>query len=845
MISRPLFAALALALWSGTARADARDDARRHFVTGLEAAARGEFEAALTSFLAAQDAYPHPATMANIARAYEDLGQLEEALDWHRRVTVAFPERAADAQPHIARLEARLSERAAAAAPPPPPPPPSGALPPAELDRLRALADELQAALAALQAAPSEPGAVESPPAAEPAAPDEPAQAPAALATAPADPFETEAYGRIVVTASRYGQDPLDSPSTISVITADDIRLSGATNVPDLLRRVAGVDVMSLSSANPSVGIRGFNSELSNKVLWLVDGRTVYWDFLAAPLALNLSFGLDEIERIEVIRGPGSASYGANAMTGVINIITRAPGQGPKLRVSASGGAPGFLNASAATSGTAGRFGWRFGAGYEQEGRWAKEDRPLEDGPTSPWTTNQDLASRKLRADGRIDTSFGKSGFASLSGGYTDGFLEFYNIGALGNYGVEGQTHHLRGDVAWDPVRLVTYWNHEDVRTGPWFDDLDERRALDAQVRNDVVQVEVEATPSFTTGEVHHQLGLGAGYRYKSTAFDYLQGGYDQPWIEHHLWAFAQEQLRWRWLGVVASLRVDRHPLLPVSKTLSPRGALLFRVTPDTSLRLSGGTAYRAMAAVESYMDFALDTPAAGYFIRDYGGETAPGSPGLNPERIVTVELGAHDQSSAWHALDVTAYWNRVTNLIGLDDVTPALAPYDASANGFLAGTTGWINGDDLYDAFGGEAELEVFPVDGLDAFANVSIERIFERGVEGTVIDGSTSLARVNFGASYRAPFRMDFSFTGHYLSPQAWRLREFDGDGRLVTSVSDVNGRFLMSARIAGRPLPTPNLELALTLWNPTGFFTPYQEHPKGQPVGGRLFATLSLAL
>ena len=238
-------------------------------------------------------------------------------------------------------------------------------------------------------------------------------------------------------------------------------------------------------------------------------------------------------------------------------------------------------------------------------------------------------------------------------------------------------------------------------------------------------------------------------------------------------------------------------------------------------------------------------SPAAGYFIRDYGGETAPGAPGLDPERIVTVELGAHDQSSPWHAADVTVFWNRVTHLIGLDDVTATLGPYDPATNGFQAGTTGWINRDEIYDAFGGEAEIEVFPVDGLDAFANLSLQRIFERADGETIVDASTSLVRLNVGASYRAPFRMDFSVTGHYLSPQTWRLREFDRQGRLTTLPADIDARFLMSARIAGRPFPRPDLELALTLWNPAGFFRPFQEHPKGQPVGGRLFATLSLAL
>ncbi|HMV67509.1 MAG TPA: TonB-dependent receptor, partial [Myxococcota bacterium] len=657
--------------------------------------------------------------------------------------------------------------------------------------------------------------------------------------------FRDDPYGRIVVSASRVSQDPLDSPSAVTILTADDIKHSGATTIGDALRRVPGVDVMSLAASSPSVGIRGFNGELSNKVLWLVDGRTVYWDFLASPLPLNLGVSLDDIDRIEIIRGPGSAIYGANAFTGVINIITRTPGEQPRTHLSIAGGTPRFLQGTASTDGRKAWLSWRLSAGYEQDGRWAEEGWPTGDGaPVRPFLARQDLSMRKVRATGRLDARFLDHGYASLSGGFTDGTMEFYNLGALGNYGLAGTSHYLRGDLAWGAAHLLTYWNHEDVRTGPWLQVDDPTRSLDAHVDNDVVHVEIEGSPSFVTGDVHHQVNLSAGYRYRSTAFDYLQGGFDQPWVEHHFWMLAQEQLRWRALGVVASLRVDRHPLLPISKTLSPRLAVLLRVTPTTSLRLSGGTAYRAMNAVESYMDFALDTSVPGYYLRDYGGETNPASPGLSPERIVNVELGVHDTSSRYHRADAAVYWNRVTDLIGLADVTPSLAPFDPARNGWEAGTTGWVNQTDLtYDAIGGEAEVVVFPVDGLDVFGNVALERVLERGPTGVVPDGSTSLAKVNLGGTWRAPVPLDVSFAVHYTSPQSWRLRAPDATGTIVVNESPIPARWLMSARVGGRPIPGQGLEVALTLWNPLGFTEDrFQEHPKGQPVGGRLYGTVS---
>jgi outer membrane receptor protein involved in Fe transport len=857
----PLLLALSLPT---VALADPKDDARRHFVEGLRAAEAGEFQTALDRFLAAQEAYAHPATMFNIARAYEDLGRLEDARDWYRRLATEHPERAAEVDPALARVEAALVP-VASPEPAAPPAAPTGATA-GDLDELSQLARQLQDLVAAIAArgpltgdAPTADDAPATDVPEAPATPEEPTPEP--ITTPPADSpgFLTDAYERVVYTASRYGEDPLDSPSTITVLTADDIRLSGATNVADLLRRVPGVDVMSLSSAAPSVGIRGFNSEISNKVLWLVDGRSVYWDLLASPLPINWPFAIEEIERIEVIRGPGAAIYGANAVTGVVNIITRAPGEGPRVFGKITAGYPALAQATAIASGRLGETSYRFSAGYEQEGRWAAEDRVVEGGSTEPFLSEsggsalyggRDLATRKIRAHARIDQRFLDKGLASISGGYTQGFNEFYNIGALGNYGLQGRAHYLRGDLAYGPVHLRAFWNQNDGRTGPWLESVGAPRSLDADVHEDVVDLEVEGDASFQTGEVTHRLNVGLGYRYKGIQFGYLAGGAETRFVEHHVQAFLQERLSWNWLTVVAALRVDRHPLLPVSKTLSPRGALIFRVAPKTSLRLSGGTAYRAMNAVESYMNFALSTSADGYYIRDFGGvrdatgELTPLDNDLDPERILTVELGAHDESSPFHTADLAVYYNRVTDLIGLASVTPTIAPYDPDAAGYQVGTTGWENRDDIaYDAFGGELDVRVFPVDGLDLIANLAIERILERTGDTTVVDGSSSLAKLNLGASYRAPFRMDFSLMGHYVSPQVWRLREFDDAGQIVIRNESVDARFLLSARIAGRPIPDRDLELAVVLWNPLGFAGGFQEHPKGQPVGARLFGTVSM--
>jgi hypothetical protein len=112
------------------------------------------------------------------------------------------------------------------------------------------------------------------------------------------------------------------------------------------------------------------------------------------------------------------------------------------------------------------------------------------------------------------------------------------------------------------------------------------------------------------------------------------------------------------------------------------------------------------------------------------------------------------------------------------------------------------------------------------------------------TTVDGSTALAHVNAGVQYRSPIQLDLSFTAHYVSAQRWRIPGFDSTGNIVVTEQDLPGRVLMVARVAGRPIKKPELELALTLWNPLGFGKSFREHPNGQLLGPRLYGSASFA-
>ncbi len=148
-------------------------------------------------------------------------------------------------------------------------------------------------------------------------------------AVGPANPkqlktLSLEQLGNLeVVTANKWPTELWHTPSAVYVITADDIRRSGATSIADALRLAPGVEVGRLSSTTWAVGIRGLENNFSKSVLVLIDGRNVYTPLFAGVYWDVQDLPLENVDRIEVIRGPGGTIWGPNAANGVINIITK------------------------------------------------------------------------------------------------------------------------------------------------------------------------------------------------------------------------------------------------------------------------------------------------------------------------------------------------------------------------------------------------------------------------------------------------------------------------------------------------------------------------------------------
>lgn len=126
-----------------------------------------------------------------------------------------------------------------------------------------------------------------------------------------------------ITSVSKKSEKLSEASAAVYVVTRNEIRRSGATSIPEALRLVPGVDVAQIDPNKWAIGIRGFNGRFSNKLLVMVDGRSVYTPTFSGVYWENQDYPMNDIERIEVIRGPGATLWGANAVNGIINIITR------------------------------------------------------------------------------------------------------------------------------------------------------------------------------------------------------------------------------------------------------------------------------------------------------------------------------------------------------------------------------------------------------------------------------------------------------------------------------------------------------------------------------------------
>ncbi|TDJ61608.1 MAG: TonB-dependent receptor [Nitrospina sp.] len=214
-----------------------------------------------------------------------------------------------------------------------------------------------------------------------------------------------------VTSVSKKPEKAAQAPAAVFVITQEDIRRSGATHIPEVLRMVPGVEVARVDGNKWAVSIRGFNGLFARKLLVLIDGRSVYTGLFSGTFWDTPDTALEDIERIEVIRGPGATVWGVNAVNGVINIITKQSKNSQGGLVSAGGGnvEQGFTTL---------RYGGKMGdnAHYRVYGKWFNRDS--FEGPTGV-DSNDDWTA--VRGGFRMDWDASETSQFTFQGDVYDG----------------------------------------------------------------------------------------------------------------------------------------------------------------------------------------------------------------------------------------------------------------------------------------------------------------------------------------------------------------------------------------------------------------------------------------
>ncbi len=834
--------ALALALASASAFADARQDARRNFRAGMDQIAQGNYDQGIALLRRAYSIKPHPAVLYNIAKAYEESKRLPLAIDYFRKYLSYDPPDRDEVAAHLAEIESRGAPAPAPApAPPTPPPEPrttGRATPSPDPEKIASLINRLETAVAKVEKAaeaapPRTVPTLEATPANAPA----PTPQPAANAETPEQAAGT--YEEVVVTASRRAQTVIEAPVATTVITDEEIRMSGATNIPELLRRVPGMDVMAMGVASYDVSNRGFNNRLSNKVLVLVDGRSVYEDFLGFTLWPTLPVEMEEIERIEIVRGPGSALYGANAFAAVVNIITRTPGTGPSNQASFTAGNGNILRGSYVASGRIENVRYRASAGYEQADKWSSDYSP-ERVDVVPQVADPNLGLRAEHANAIVTYTPSRDIEISGSGGVTQVYTEVYPPGILRNFFLDGTETYTKLDLRLGPVKLRSFWNHLDATAGPEYWPSTAPSIVN-KVGSDVVDIEAQIDEAFSLLGSHHFVA-GASWRLKRIDWNIIPGNLR---IENYFAAFAQDE--WRPIDpfrVIASYRIDRDPIISGQPgyAQSPRLSLVYLLTPSHALHASVGTAFREPTYEESFVQ--LPVP----LVDPQGAEiVANGTVGLQPESMFAVELGytAELDPISW---DINVYRNEVHNLIVLAPVTlaPGQNNYDPRTATYILGTTSFVNDPPVYTAYGAEIGTRSAPVDGLDLRANVALETISASGLpanEPCTPCSEEPIFKAFVSGSYRFRAGLDLALDASYVGGTTW----IESEPSAVNPSANVYTPYPLSAYVvlnarAAFHLVPDRLDVSVVGTNLVGN---YKEHPFGNLVDRRVLVTLSATL
>jgi outer membrane receptor protein involved in Fe transport len=437
----------------------------------------------------------------------------------------------------------------------------------------------------------------------------------------------------VVVTATRGESAVIDAPATMSVVTSTALETTAAQNFGDVLRSVPGLNVIQMSARDINMTSRQASTTLSNSQLVLIDGRSLYLDFFGIVLWDFVPTNLSDIRQIEVIRGPASAVWGANALTGVVNVITKSPREAPGITASISAGLFGRDAGSRAGQGPGGVFGssasvsrvvndrwsYRLSAGYfasqalpRPTGTIPVIQDPRDptatvggasypiDGPGPVGTAYENTGSSQPKFDARVDQEI-VGGRVSYSGGIagSDGIIHT----GIGPFDIQNGSVQGYGRVAYsrNALKLNFFTN---------FIDAEAPNVLIAGANGAPLLLDFSTqTYDFEAGDIfaigqHHVVSVGGNVRRNN--FDITIAPNSENRTEAG--AYVQDEIALDRFRFALGGRIDKFGNLS-DPVFSPRLTASYKPAADHVVRFSFNQAFRSPSVINNYLDVGIIVP--------------------------------------------------------------------------------------------------------------------------------------------------------------------------------------------------------------------------------------------
>jgi outer membrane receptor for ferrienterochelin and colicins len=430
----------------------------------------------------------------------------------------------------------------------------------------------------------------------------------------------------VIVTASKVESTVLNAPAAVSVVNSDTIATSPAQNYGDLLRQVPGLNVIQMSARDINLTSREPTNTLSNSELVLLDGRSIYLDFFGLVLWDFVPTNPDDIKQIEVVRGPASAIWGANALTGVVNIITKTPREAPGGSLTLTGGAFSRDAGSTKGQGLGGTYGaslsyaaapndtwsYKFTGGYFHSEAFARPTGVVPIGvnpadPTNitgggPYPPFPNEGTKQPRVTGRVDQELADGGHMSYEAGYagTQGIVHT----GIGPFDIQSGSYLAYGRVGFNMggLKLNAFGNFVDTKAPNLLQkDAFTGRPLELDFKTQTY--DLEAGYSRALGE-RNILTVGGNARRNNFNITIAPNGQNR----NEFGGYAQDELFLDKVRFSLGARVDKFGNLDKA-IFSPRLAVILKPIPTQAIRLSFNKAFRAPSLINNFLDIHTIVP--------------------------------------------------------------------------------------------------------------------------------------------------------------------------------------------------------------------------------------------